>query len=189
MKNVSIWMILAAISLFLSGCGRPEQIISTDPVCLPKISSDAAMKAAHTVLSEMQFSIEKYDFEARYIRTRPLSGAQFFQVFRSDNASSYTAAEANMYSLRRVVEIEVTPFANRTCIQCRAMVQQLSIPEKPLVGTTHMAGQYTGSTLRNQTLQMDPQQAEQTEWLDRGADRALEEKIIEKIKKQIEKEQ
>ncbi|MHC4927001.1 MAG: hypothetical protein ACYTER_06660 [Planctomycetota bacterium] len=187
MKNISIWMLLGIISLFLCGCGQPEQLVSTDPVCLPEVSSDTVMEAANAVLSDMQFSIEKYDFDACYIRTRPLSGAQFFQVFRGDNASSYTAAEANIYSLRRVVEIEITPFANRTCIQCRAMVQQLSIPEKPLVGTTRMAGQYTTGGARNQTLALDPQQAEQIEWLDRGPDRALENKIIEKIKQRIEK--
>lgn len=187
MKNISIAAVSVLVSLCVCGCGQPRQVVSTDPVCLPQVNSDQVMEAAYVVLTDMQFSIEKYDFEARYLRTRPLSGAQFFQVFRGDNASSYAAVEANMYSLRRTVEIEVTPFANRACIQCRAMVQQLSIPEKPLVGTSRMARQYTLGGRGDQSLQLDRQQAQQMEWLDCGADRALEEKIIEKIKQRLDK--
>ena len=116
MKNVSIWMVLAVCLLVLVGCGQPQQQVSSDPVCLPKVTGDQAMEAAQKVLIGMQFPIEKYDFEARYIRTRPLSGAQFFQLFRGDNASGYAAAEANLYSLRRTVELEVTPQDGRTCL-------------------------------------------------------------------------
>lgn len=187
MKNVLISAVLTGF-LLLGGCGQPEQMVSSDPVCIPGASADQAMQAAQKVLTGMQFSIEKYDFDARYIRTRPLSGAQFFQVFRGDNASSYAATEANIYSLRRTVEMEITPMEKRTCLECRVYVQQLSIPERPLTGTTRMAGNYTDSSQSWQSLRLDNDQLENMEWLDRGLDRALEQKIVGKIKAILEKE-
>ena len=189
MKNISILAVLAVILLGLCGCAQPEQVVSSDPVCIPNANADQVMEAAQSVLTGMQFSIEKYDFQANYIRTRPLSGAQFFQLFRGDNASSYTAAESNLYSLRRTVEMEMTPFANRVCVTCRVFVQQLSLPEQPLVGTTRMASAFTHSSLTRQSLQIEGDQLENMEWLDRGLDRALEQKIIKKIKEKLEKGQ
>ena len=184
MKNVSILAIVGFVVVF-AGCSAPEQVVSSDPVCLPGVEVPEAMEAARTVLDRMQFTMEKYDTQAHYIRTRPLSGAQFFQVWRQDNASSYTSAEANLKSLRRVVEIEVNPFANRTCIRCRVYVQQLSIPEEPIEGVLRMAGSYTDSSSKNQTLRLEGRQLEEMEWLDNGPDRALEQKIIEKIKEEM----
>ena len=181
MKNVSILAIMGLVVVF-AGCSAPEQMVSSDPVCLPGVEVPEAMDAARTVLDRMQFTMEKYDVQAHYIRTRPLSGAQFFQVWRQDNASSYTSAEANLKSLRRVVEIEVNPFANRACVSCRVYVQQLSLPEEPIEGITRMAGSYTKSGPSKQTLVLRGDQLEEMEWLDKGFDRELEQKILEKIK-------
>ena len=184
MKNVSIFAIMVLVVL-LAGCSAPEQILSSDPVCLPGIEVPETMEVARTVLDRMQFTMEKYDTQARYLRTRPLSGAQFFQIWRQDNASAYTSAEANLKSLRRIVEMEFSPFANRTCIKCRVYVQQLSLPEEPIEGVLRMAGNYTDSSSSNQTLRLEGRQLEKMEWLDKGLDRALEQKILEKIKEEV----
>ena len=183
MKNITILACGAVLLFSFAGCSRPQQVVSSDPVCLPKIDLDRAMEAARTTLQEMQFSIEKYDLEARYIRTRPLSGAQFFQLWRQDNASAYTSAEANLKSLRRIVEIEATPYPNRTCIECRVYVQQLSLPEQPVEGVISMAAGYTDSSAIKQTLRLESEQLKKMEWLDKGLDRALEQKILEKIRR------
>ncbi len=184
MKKLSILMVVGVILFSVTGCGKPEQIVSSDPLCLPGVGVSDAMEAAQKVLDQMQFTIEKYDAEARYIRTRPLSGAQFFQIWRQDNASVHTAAEANVQSLRRIVEMEITSDANRTCLACRVYVQQLSIPEKPIEGIIRMAGTYTVSSMSKQTLGLDDEQLEEMEWLDNGLDRALEKKILDKIKRE-----
>ena len=182
MKNISILAIVGLVVFLFTGCSAPEQVVSSDPVCLPGVEVPEAMEAARTVLDRLQFTTEKYDVEARYIRSRPLSGAQFFQVWRQDNASAYTSAEANLKSLRRIVEMELSPFANRTCIKCRVYVQQLSLPEEPIEGVMRMAGSYTKSGSSKQTLVLRGDQLEEMEWLDKGFDRELEQKILEKIK-------
>ena len=76
-KNVTISFMIIAGILF-SGCASQQQIVSDEPLCLPNTLPPQAMQSAETVLLKMHFDIEKNDLEARYIRTRPLSGAQFF---------------------------------------------------------------------------------------------------------------
>lgn len=183
MKNVTILALAVVVLAGLGGCSRPERAAVTEPLCLAQMDVDRAMLSARTVLEQMHFSIEKYDPDVRFIRTRPLSGAQFFELWRQDNASASTAARANLQSLRRIVEIEATPYANRTCLSCRVTVQQLSLPETPIMGTRRLAGIYTdNSSTTYQTLLLDEDQLEQMEWLDAGEDRALEQKIIDKIR-------
>lgn len=182
MKNITILIMVGLLLLLFAGCSRPQQVVSSDSVCLPQVSVDKAMDAARTVLEKMQFSIEKYDPDVYYIRTRPLSGGQFFEFWRQDNASGYDAAQSNLQSIRRIVEIEATPYANRTCLECRVYVQQLSLPETPLKSTHRMANSFTNSSATYQTLQLDRGQVQKMEWLDKGLDRELEQKILNKIR-------
>lgn len=182
MKKFTITTIAAVLPVLFVGCSKPQQVVSSDPVSLPQVSVSKAMEAARVVLEEMQFSIEKYDPQAHYIRTRPLSGAQFFQIWRQDNASAYTSAQANLQSLRRIVEIEAKPYANRTNIECRVYVQQLSLPEEPVESVRGLAASYTDSSRAEQTLRLGSERLEKMEWLDKGLDRALEQKILNKIR-------
>lgn len=183
MKKLMLLLLIGVLTAVL-GCSQPRQIVSSDPVCLPQIDVARTMEAARTVLARMQFNIEKYDPEVYYIRTRPLSGAQIFEFWRQDNASGYAVAKANLQSIRRVVEIEAVPADNQTCIECRVYVQQLSLPETPLKSNRRSAGMFTDSSNSYQTLQLDKDQIQQMEWLDKGLDRELEQKILSKIREQ-----
>ena len=185
-RNVIILFLMTGCILF-SGCGSEQQAVSDDPVCLSNTLTPQAMEAAQAVLLKMHFEIEKYDTDARYIRTRPLSGAQFFEIWKRDNASASSAAQANLYSLRRIVELDFTPQNTMTCVQCRAQVLRLSIPERPIEGATRMGGAYTESSSRYQTLEVDRHKQAQIEWIDAGADHDLQRKIINLIQKDIEK--
>lgn len=145
------------------------------------------MQDAQEVLLSMHFEIEKYDTDAGYIRTRPLSGAQFFEIWRQDNATAASAAQANLHSLRRIVELECTQEQKTTCLQCRVRVLRLSIPEQPIAGSRQMAGIYTESSSHYQTLEIGGDKDAQIEWIEVGSDRDLEQKILEKIQQDIEK--
>ncbi|RKY10659.1 MAG: hypothetical protein DRP56_00415 [Planctomycetota bacterium] len=185
-KIVTILFLMAGCILF-SGCGSEQQVVSDEPVCLSNTLTDQAMEAAQAVLLKMHFDIEKYDTQARYIRTRPLSGAQFFEIWRQDNASASSAAQANLHTLRRVVELDFTPQNTTTCIQCRAQVLRLSIPERPIEGASRMGGAFTESSSRYQTLEVDQHKQAQIEWIDAGTDHDLEQKILKLIQRNIEK--
>jgi hypothetical protein len=187
MKKIVTILFLMTGCILLSGCGSEQQAVSDDPVCLPNTLTDQAMKTAQAVLLKMHFDIEKYDTDARYIRTRPLSGAQFFEIWKQDNASASSAAQANLYSLRRIVELDFTPQNTTTCVQCRAQVLRLSIPERPIEGATRMGGAYTKSSSRYQTLEVDRHKQAQIEWIDVGPDHDLQRKILKLIQRDIEK--
>ncbi|MEN8126934.1 MAG: hypothetical protein ABFR90_03920 [Planctomycetota bacterium] len=178
---------IIAILFLVTGCASQQQVVSEDPACLPDTPTGQVMQAARAVLAGMHFDIEKYDTDARYIRTRPLSGAQFFEIWRQDNTSASAAAQANLHSIRRIVELELTPQGTATCMQCRVQILRLSIPEAPLAGTGRMSGVYTDSDSRYQSLQVDNSNVAQIEWLDAGTDQSLERKILNMIREQIQK--
>jgi hypothetical protein len=186
MSKIQICMAALCLSV-VGGCGRPRQVVSSDPVCL-NYSTEQMMEAAKSALKEMHFNLEKDDPQSLYIRTRPLAGAQYFQFWRQDNADAYTAARSNLHSLRRIVEIEIYPGPDTTCMACRVQVQKLSIPEKPIAGMAGMAGTFTTGGSSRQSMAVDEKQLAQMEWLHEGPDRALEQKILNEIKRQLAKE-
>lgn len=187
MKKVLFVTIVTLICVFGLGCASQDLSLAADPVCLPNTSVDQAMESARTVLTKMQFELEKDDPEARYMRTRPLSGAQFFEFWRHDNTSAFSGAQANLHSIRRIVELEFTHENTTTCIQCGVQVLRLSIPEQPLEGTTRMGGIYTESSSRSQTLEVDSHRAAEMEWLDAGPDHALEGEILKLVQRDAQK--
>lgn len=172
--------------VWLIGCGRPQQVVSSDQVCL-KFTGEQTMEAAKSVLQSMHFSLEKDDPQASYLRTRPLAGAQFFQFWRQDNADAYMTSQANLHSLRRTVEMEFYPQGDTVCMNCRVQVQRLSLPEQPVEGYLNFAGSFTESEQSRQTVQVDKDRLEAMEWLDAGLDRALEQKILKKVQKKLQK--
>lgn len=166
------------------GCASQQLAQSTDPVCLPNTNTDEAMNAAETVLENMYFELEKYDPDELYIRTRPLSGAQFFEFWRRDNASGFATGQANLHSIHRVVELTFSEQETATCIQCRVQVLRLSIPERPIEGAGRIGHLYTESNTGSQTLQLDRSHISRIEWLDAGPDRELERRILKKIQQE-----
>lgn len=187
MKHILFVTISIQICIFALGCASREFAVSPDPACLENTSVDQAMQSARKVLTVMQFELEKDDPEALYVRTRPLSGAQFFEFWRKDNASAFSGAQANLYSIRRIVELEFIPENTTTCVRCRVRVLRLSIPESPLEGSTRMGGIYTESSFRYQTLEVDSHKAAEMEWLDAGPDHALEKKILNLVQQDTQK--
>lgn len=188
MKNVLFVALSVIAAGVFSGCGSQELSQPPDPLCLPNTPLSVTMNASQTVLEKMHFDIEKFDAEALYIRTRPLSGAQFFEFWRKDNTSAFAATQSNLHSIRRIVELELSSEDTDTCLQCRVYVSRLSIPERPIQGYILLGGAHTKSHTRQQTLKVDPERKAMSEWMDAGPDRDLERKILELIKKETLKE-
>lgn len=187
MKNVGILIILTVIAVSASGCGSSaQQTMESEPVCM-SANTEVGMDAAQKVITGMFFQIEKFDVDQGYIRTWPLSGAQFFELWRQDNASASSFAEANLHSLRRTVEIEFTRDGSQVCMNCMVYVQRLSVPEQPIQGKTRLSGIYTQSDRSHQSLQLDSSEMS-VEWIDLGRDAELEQRIMNKTAKAVLKE-
>lgn len=187
MKNVGFSVISAIIVIYASGCSDSSRLTgASERVCIAA-STETAMGAAQKVITGMFFQIEKFDLDQGYIRTWPLSGAQFFELWRQDNASASSFAEANLHSLRRMVEIEFTRDGSQICMNCRVYVQRLSVPEQPIQGKTRLSGIYTQSDRSHQSLQLDSSEM-LVEWIDLGRDAELEQRIMNKTAKAVLKE-
>jgi hypothetical protein len=186
MKN-GFLLVFGILAAGLAGCGKP-QMMQAQPVCLEAISQDKLMQIVDKTLFSMQFEIEKYDVENGLIRTRPLRGKQFFELWRSDNAGGFNTAESNLQSLQRTIELTFQPQQTGVCMQCQATTQRLSLPEEPIQGYYTGAGLYNkGSSQSRQQLDVDTNKQKEMKWVDLGRDAALEQKIIERIQQKISK--
>lgn len=174
------------IVLLLAGCARQQQYkMAVEPLCVTGLEKTAVMKAAEDVLAEMRFTLEKADANSGLIRTSPLSGAQFFEFWRSDNIGGYNSAEANLHSIRRTVELNIAQQGEKLCLNCNARVQRLSLPESEVSSSGQAYRMFSKSTASLQKLTLDPKQKTGMAWVDLGQDSSLAAEILKRIERQI----
>jgi protease II len=99
---------LIACALMLTGCAQPQHQEVVEQICLPDTQKLQAMQMAEDVLDRMNFTIAKADTEQGLIRTKPLPAAQSFEFWRSDNVGSFNSTEANLHSIRRTAELDIS---------------------------------------------------------------------------------
>jgi hypothetical protein len=184
-----ISLITAVFVLYLTGCAPQQQITVDEPLILPDTDRELAMHAAQDVLAEMLFFVEKFDPQAGVVRTRPLTAAQFFEFWRQDNVGPQTAAQANLHSMQRIVQINVSERDNNVFVECQVQVRRLSIPEKEFAAVSQAASMFTTGSTSLQKLELNEEQQEKMAWIDLGPDHALENKILTLIQKRITKQQ
>jgi len=181
--------LLVLLSLLcICGCAKKTQIASPQPLCLSGVENASAMLAAEKALVAMDFRIEKLDPELGIIRTRPLEGSQFFELWRKDNADSYRTGLSNLHTLRRIAEITFEEKQGRLCLDCNVALSRLSMPERQLNSGSQIHSMFSRSSQTRQALDIEQQQQAQMQWIDLGTDAELEKVILEKIQKQIFRE-
>ncbi|MFA5783583.1 MAG: hypothetical protein WC962_01760 [Phycisphaerae bacterium] len=182
--NMIILFAGLGLMIFAVGCG-PAPVQTTAPVCVPGEQVETVMADAQAVLERMQFKVEKADIEQGYIRTRPLTGAQFFEFWRDDNVGQYNTAEANLQTVRRTVEINVSREQGQVCADCIVTVERMSLPEREAVSTSRSASLFTKSSSGVQRLQLNPDQQKGMTWMDLGRDGRLEAEILKRLNKSL----
>jgi hypothetical protein len=180
-KVRSLLLLAYPMFLLLAGCAGTQRYEALEQVCLPDTDKPEAMQIAEDVLSKMHFNIDKADANQGLIRTRPLPGPHLFEFWRSDHS-----AEANLHSIRRIVELNISQQAEKLCIDCDVNVQRLSLPE--MRDTGHEArgtGHEARGTESIQQLNLSLEQKKDMAWLDLGKDPRLETKILKQIEKRL----
>jgi hypothetical protein len=172
-------------ALLLDGCAQTQRRETIKQVCLADANQTAVMEAAQSSLGEMLFVIDKADARHGYIRTQPLSGAQFFELWRSDSAGGFNWAEANLHSVRRTAELNVSRQDHKLCIGCKVRVQRLTLPEQEITSTARAYMMFSRSTSVMQSLELRPGQRKQAAWIDLGEDDKLAGRILERIEKKL----
>lgn len=161
---------------FLGGCSQQGYVRTVEQVCIADASRVAVMGAAEDVLAKMHFDIEKFDVDMGYVRTRPLSGAQSFEFWRSDNVGAFNDSEASLQSIRRSAELNLSDREGQVCINCAVRVERLSIPERQV------------SSRSMQRFELSPEQSRDMAWIDLGRDEQLETEILSRIKNKLTSE-
>jgi len=185
--NPSYYALLVC-AIILAGCAKQQQYEEVEQILVPDIPTAKAMQIAEDVLAKMHFTIAKADPERGYIRTRPLSGAQFFELWRSDNIGAWAWAEANLHSIRRIVELDVSQQDEQLCIGCDVKVQRLNLPERQITGSARAYEMFSQSSSSMQKLKLHPEQRRGMCWVDLGPDRKLETEILKRIEKRMKRE-
>ncbi len=178
-----------AVALSLSGCGGLNTAATpTQMICAEGVTRAEVVQAAGDVLTQMHFAIEKLDAEQGIVRTRPLRGAQFFELWRSDNASTSSWEEANLQSVRRSVELRVRPEDGNTprlCVECEVLVQRLSLPPNEVTGTSEAYRIHSASVPTLQRIEVTPQQRRAMAWIDLGQDPDLAARILTRVEQRL----
>ncbi|MBL7107275.1 MAG: hypothetical protein ISS77_06685 [Phycisphaerae bacterium] len=177
MTNNFYKSLACVLGLFIGGCANHAEFTAVDNITVP-LGKELAMKAAEKQLKAADFAIEKYDIEDGYIRTRPLSGAQIFEFWRDDNVGAYNTFEANLHTIRRVVELRFAQLNSGTAINCVAKTYRLRIKKSELASNSQSSGFSIKGRDFAQKLNIP---AKQKSWTELGNDQRLSTCILEKI--------
>ncbi|UCC96306.1 MAG: hypothetical protein JSW66_10715 [Phycisphaerales bacterium] len=176
---------LMICALILAGCAQPQPQTPTGRIYVPDIGKARTMAVAEDVLANMHFAIEKADTASGLIRTRPLSGAQFFEFWRCDNIGSDRGLAANLHTIRRTVELNISRQDEEVCIGCSVRVQRLSLPERDIRSNARAYEMFSRSSPSLLRLRLYPEQQENMVWLELGNDVLLAEEILRRIEAQM----
>ena len=166
---------LFSVLCLFSGCANSLHEIGQRPPT-PDANKAEVIEITEDVLTRMHFEIDKIDSEAGYIKTRPLEGGQFFELWRSDNVGAQNWLMGNLHSVRRTAEINIDNY-----IDCAVHIQRLSMPEQEITSSARAYAMFSRSSPGLQTLVLNPEQQQSMAWTDLGQDEELEREIVKRI--------
>lgn len=172
--------------LALAGCAKKYQRQTTEQIQVLDIGKAETMNLAEDVLAKLHFTIDKADVDCGLIRTRPLSGAQFFEFWRGDNVGGNNNLLANLHTIRRTVELDITQQGDKVSICCNVKVQRLSLPEKETTSSARAYDMFSMSSPSLQRLTLNPEQEKAMAWVDLGKDTLLATEILRRIEECIQ---
>jgi hypothetical protein len=177
-----LWSLVCG--LLLPGCAEQQQYQVAEPLLMENTDKLRVMEAAEDVLVKMYFTIEKANAEDGFIRTRPLQGAQFFELWRSDNVGAGNWLLNNLHSIRRIAELNISEQDKDLNINCEVKTYRLSLPERE-IRSAHAYDLFSASSPYLQRIQLHPKQKEHMAWIDLGKDEQLAAEILKRIEQQI----
>jgi hypothetical protein len=176
---------IAGCMLVLVGCAQLTHKEEIEQIDVSDISKAETMELAEDVLAQLHFSIDKIDVKSGFIKTRPLPGAQLFELWRGDNVGLYNSLQANLQSIRRTVELDITEQGEKTRIYCNVKVQRLSLPEREVIGSAHAYDMFSRSSPYLQKFDFNPEQEKSIAWIDLDDDIPLATEILKRIRERI----
>jgi hypothetical protein len=183
-RNTAYYAFIAC-AFIVAGCTEPYRNQTVEQICPAGLNKQQAMQIAEDVLGEMHFTIAKSDANLGIIKTRPLAGAQFFEFWRKDNIGAFNFTEANLHTIRRIVELNINQQNSLLCIRCNVNTQRLRLPERPMSSRSRAYNMFSYSSSSRQQLKLNPEQKEGMTWVDLGQDKQLATVILKQIENKI----
>lgn len=178
-----LFILVCGLGVLSAGCAKQEQFTAIEKICVSGADKAEVMQTTEAVLSKMLFTVSKFDVESGVIRTRPLSSAQFFEFWRKDTVGEFNQAEANLHSVRRTIDLNVSRQNAQICVECNAIVERLSLSDhEDTRGRTQKYDKFSGQRISTRSLRLD---SEEKSWLDMGRDARLETEILKQIKDRL----
>jgi hypothetical protein len=172
--------------LFLAGC-QAESFKAKERICRQDIQRQELMSLAEDVLADMYFTIDKSDIKHGLLRTKPLPGAQSFEIWRSDNIGQYNSDFANLHSIVRTAELTFSRDNQQVCLDCNVKIHRLSLPERDAHNSARIYRIFFDGTGALEQLELSGKQKEQMAWIDMGRDNRLETEILNRIETRIQR--
>jgi hypothetical protein len=191
MKYTNLILFAAIFALFaVSGCHKPQPLETSQPVYLDKnIDRASVLAAAEDVMKDMQFVVEKSDAQNGYLKTRPLSGGEFFEFWRKDNPDAKSLAYSSIHSTQRTVEINLVPDNDRMVLACDVQIQRLAVPSNSISDFTDLPRSVSKSSTSKQNLNVKKPLEAKMSWEDLGKDEKLSAYIINRINCKLQQSQ
>ncbi len=180
-----LFLSACTVIVISAGCSSQGQAEVIKQICVAAPGNEQVIEAAEAVLSGMHFDIDKSDTQQGFIRTRPLSGAQFFELWRDDTVGAFNFAESNMHSIRRIVELQIDQQSGQICLECDVSVQRLDMPEREISRSSQVSGVFSKSTSSMQRLKLNKGQRKEIRWDTLGNDSRLSTEILKRIENKL----
>ena len=187
--NKSLLLMACAALIFSAGCGKQQQYEVIERICVPDVGRAEVLDTAEDVLVDMHFTVDKLDVEGGFLKTRPLSGGQFFEFWRSDSVGAFNFAEANLHSIQRIAELHIrrgrSQQGRQLCIYCDVKTRRLSLLQ-PQAGSNSQSMQiFPGNKSLMRKLKPGDDQRNVMSWVDLGSDTRLATVILNRIKNKM----
>lgn len=183
-RNILLMYLLVIVSLGISGCANmgPNQEATA---LLVKNEQPEVFAAVLTVLKGFHFQIDKADPQEGFIESKPLTGAQWFELWRHENSDPRTWLESNLHSIRRVATLQLHEEQGYIQIHCRIQIQRLNVPARPVTSSSQVYHVLSDSEPLVQHLEFTDEQEKKMHWTDLGEDDALASRILRKIQRRL----
>jgi len=180
--------LLLASMLLAAGC-QPKYtrpVLEPAPQTPEQESFQRLWQASRHVLISYHFRLDRQDPRAGVITTWPMTGKQFFELWRKDSARATDTSESTLQTIYRAVRVTIRPGPDGQGYE--PVVEVLvSRSDKPRDGISSTSEAYDMFTKRPKKNKLTGEQ-EAAQMVDLGNDRALEARLARDILKQAGQE-
>ncbi len=184
MRKLALMLLPAAI-LLPAGCQPKytQPVLDPTPQTSEQQSFQRLWQAGRHVLISYHFRLDRQDTRAGVITTWPMTGKQFFELWRRDSARVVDTSESTLQTIYRSVRVTIRQTADGRGYEpvVEVLVSRSDKPRDSISSTSEAYDMFTKRTKKKNKLTGEQEAAQQVEL---GNDRALEARLAAQILKQ-----